>query len=222
MKQFSTEAIILRRTNYGEADRILSLLTPNHGKQSVIAKGVRRPKSKLAGGLELFAVCKLTILQGRGDMGVVTSSRIKEFYGDILHDYDRMQVAYEVIKQINKATETVTDQAFYELLADSLKYLNDLRIDWRLIELWFGIHIRALLGDDLNLLTDIEGQPLKADKLYSYNSDEKAFFYSLGGNFDSNHLKLLRLATYKSPKALNNIGGLELLNWQALRMLVAA
>src|SRR5690348_14419421 len=98
MRQYKTEAIILRRTNYGEADRILNVLTPDHGKISLIAKGVRRPKSKLAGGLELFAVCSITVLQGKSDMGVVTSSRIKDFYGDILRDYDRLQVAYEVIK----------------------------------------------------------------------------------------------------------------------------
>lgn len=48
-----TRAIVLRRTNYGETDRILNLLTPE-GKKSVLAKGVRREKSKLAGGIELF------------------------------------------------------------------------------------------------------------------------------------------------------------------------
>ena len=46
-------AIVLRRTNYGEADRILQLLTPK-GKRSVMAKGVRRERSKLAGGIELL------------------------------------------------------------------------------------------------------------------------------------------------------------------------
>ena len=45
-----TQAIVLRRTNYGEADRILQLLTPE-GKKSVMAKGVRKEKSKLAGGI---------------------------------------------------------------------------------------------------------------------------------------------------------------------------
>ena len=50
---YRTEAIILRRTNYGEADRVISLITPDRGKISGIAKGVRKPKSKLAGGLEL-------------------------------------------------------------------------------------------------------------------------------------------------------------------------
>ncbi|HRQ86596.1 MAG TPA: recombination protein O N-terminal domain-containing protein, partial [Candidatus Saccharibacteria bacterium] len=50
MKTERTRAIILRRTNYGEADRILQLLTPE-GRKSAIARGVRKEKSKLAGGI---------------------------------------------------------------------------------------------------------------------------------------------------------------------------
>ena len=49
-----THAIVLRRTNYGESDRILSLLTPE-GKIAVLARGVRKEKSRLAGGIELFS-----------------------------------------------------------------------------------------------------------------------------------------------------------------------
>ena len=48
-----TLAYVLRRTNYGEADRILNIITPN-GKISAIAKGARKEKSKLAGGIEMF------------------------------------------------------------------------------------------------------------------------------------------------------------------------
>ena len=56
MKTSRSRAIVLRRTNFGEADRIVDLLTPS-GRVSVMARGVRREKSKLAGGIELFALC---------------------------------------------------------------------------------------------------------------------------------------------------------------------
>ena len=56
MKQLVTEVIILARTDYGEADRILTVLSPEYGKLRLLAKGVRRVKSKLAGGIELFSV----------------------------------------------------------------------------------------------------------------------------------------------------------------------
>lgn len=63
-----TQAIVLRRTNYGEADRILQLLTPL-GKMSVMARGVRREKSRLAGGIELFGVSDIVVTTGKGEIG---------------------------------------------------------------------------------------------------------------------------------------------------------
>ncbi|HMM62356.1 MAG TPA: DNA repair protein RecO, partial [Candidatus Saccharibacteria bacterium] len=90
MRTNRTRAIVLRRTNYGEADRILQLLTPD-GKRSVMARGVRREKSKLAGGIELFAISDVVIGEGKGELGVLTSSRLVQFYGNILKDFDRMQ-----------------------------------------------------------------------------------------------------------------------------------
>ena len=62
----TTSAIILKRVDYGEADRILTLLTPDHGKLSLMAKGVRKIKSKLAGGIELFSISTITFAEGRG------------------------------------------------------------------------------------------------------------------------------------------------------------
>ena len=55
-----TLGYVLRRTNYGEADRILNIITPE-GKISAIAKGVRKEKSKLAGGIEMFSRIDLNI-----------------------------------------------------------------------------------------------------------------------------------------------------------------
>ena len=56
-----TLTIVLRRTDFGEADRILTLLTPE-GKKTAIARGVRKPKSKLAGGIELFSLNEVVLI----------------------------------------------------------------------------------------------------------------------------------------------------------------
>lgn len=206
---FRTEAIVLRRTNYGEADRVLSLITPDRGKISAIAKGVRKPKSKLAGGLELLATCDLTIMEGRGDMGLVTSARINEFYGGILHDYDRMEFAYAMIKQVNKAAETVSEPEFYYLLRGGLQFLNDATIDWRITELWFRLHMQMLLGHGLNLATDREGAKLAADKVYQFDFGENALYVEGRGRITAEHIKLLRLAAAKNPAVLKQVGGVD-------------
>lgn len=211
MQVFKTEAIMLRRTNYGEADRIISFITPDRGKLSAIAKGVRKPKSKLAGGLELFAVSDITIAEGRGDLGLITSARMQQFYGDILHDYDRMNSGYEFIKKINKATETVSEPDFYYLLCDGLKYLNVVAIDWRLVELWFGLHFIHLLGHGLNISTDGQGKKLDAEKTYTFDFTDMAFMEHSNGTYKSDHIKLLRLLAAKTPDIVRQVKGVEAL-----------
>jgi DNA repair protein RecO (recombination protein O) len=207
MQSLQTEAIILRRTNYGEADRILTILTPHHGKLSAIAKGVRKAKSKLAGSLELFATTELVIAQGRSAMGTVTAARLIHFYNDILKDYDRMSLAYELVKQINRVTEAVAEPEFYYLLRDSLMFLEQLAIDNRLVELWFRLRLAALLGRGLNVATDASGGPLHAGQSYNFDVSEMSFVASERGQFSSEHIKLLRLASVKSPTVISRVGG---------------
>ncbi|MFZ2495012.1 MAG: DNA repair protein RecO, partial [Candidatus Saccharimonadales bacterium] len=115
MSSLRTKAIVLSRVNYGEADRIMQIITPEQGKLGVIAKGVRREKSKLAGGIELLAICDLTLHQGKGELAIVTSARLDTFFGHILEDYDRLQLAYFMLKDIAKAAEILSEPAFYDL-----------------------------------------------------------------------------------------------------------
>jgi DNA repair protein RecO (recombination protein O) len=209
MQPFRTQAIVLRRTNFGEADRVVSLLTPERGKISAIAKGVRKPKSKLAGGLELLAVCDLTLVEGRGSMALITSARLNQFYGNILHEYERMELAYEFIKQTNRAAETVSEPEFFYLLQAGLENLNAKNIDWRLTELWFRLHMRGLLGHGLNMATDRENTKLAADKTYHYDFAENGFYPDPRGRFSAEHIKLLRLTATKTPAVLRQVSGIE-------------
>ena len=68
-----TEAIVLRSIRYGEADRILHLYTPHHGRISAIAKGVRRARSRFGARLEPFFHVRTMLHEGRGDLYTVTS-----------------------------------------------------------------------------------------------------------------------------------------------------
>jgi DNA repair protein RecO (recombination protein O) len=69
-----TEAIVLRGIRYGEADRVLHLYTPERGRVSAIAKGVRRAKSRFGGRLEPFFRLNLVLYQGKSDLMTVTSA----------------------------------------------------------------------------------------------------------------------------------------------------
>jgi len=208
VQSLQTEAIILRRTNYGEADRILNVLTPQHGKLSLIAKGVRKPKSKLAGSLELLSVADLTVSTGSKEIGLVTSARLVKFYDRILQDYDRTVLAYELMKQVNRVTATVAEAEFYYLLRDSFEYLNNPGIDQRLIALWFRLKLAGLLGCGLNLAADAAGNNLTQHEAYNFDFDERAFVAHPNGQFTADHIKLLRLAGARDPLVLARIGGI--------------
>lgn len=208
-KIIRTKAIVLRRTNYGEADRVVQLLTPEHGKLSVMAKSVRREKSKLAGGIELFARCDITVNFGKGELGILTGARLEQFYSNILSDYDRLQFAYEVIKQISKAADTIDEPAFFDLLDQALASLNDMNVYVKLTQAWFWLQLAILLGVGLNLSTDNNGMKLVEDAQYNFDAIDSVLVYHEKGSFSSDHIKLLRILSAQPPKVAMQVNGVN-------------
>lgn len=205
MKQINSKGVVLTRTEYGEADRIITFLTPDTGKVRVIAKGVRRQKSKLAGGIELFSISDITYIQGRGDLHTLVSSRLITHYGNIVKDLDRTMFGYEMLKVLNKVLEDEGGQEYYELLVTSLEALDDLASSKELAESSFLLHLMRLLGHLPNLTHDARGGELPKDGTFQFSIDDMAFFASPSGPYTQNHIKLLRLMSYNPAAALTNI-----------------
>lgn len=208
MKTTRTTAIVLRRTNYGEADRIVQLLTPL-GRMSVMAKGVRREKSRLAGGIELFAISDVVIGQGKGELGILTSARLVEFYRRILTDYDRMQFGYEVLRIVGRASETLDEPEWFDIAAEALWGLDTQAVPLALTQTWFYLHVSAMLGYELNTQRDVSGASLQAEARYRYDAMEKGFVSALNGEIASEHIKLLRLAASRPLRVIAQVGGVE-------------
>jgi len=209
MNQLVTKAIILSRTDYGEADRILSLLTPDYGKLTLMAKGVRRVKSKLAGGIELFSVSEITFIKGRGEVGTLVSTRLVKHYEHIVGDLDRTMLAYELIKQLNKITEDETEEEYFDLLRDTFEALNDNKVPVDLIRFWFSTQLLRLGGHAPNLQTDEQGNKLEADQRYEFSFEHVSFASSPDhGHFGAGHIKFLRLAfAGNSAQVLSQVQG---------------
>src|SRR3954465_912811 len=88
-----TEGIVLRSIRYGEADRILHLYTPEHGRLSAIAKGVRRARSRFGGRLEPFFRLALILYEGRSDLLTVTSAETLAGHPRLRQDAGGLDVA---------------------------------------------------------------------------------------------------------------------------------
>ncbi len=193
MNQIVTDGIILSRTDYGEADRIITLLTPDHGKVRLMAKGVRRVKSKLAGGIELFSVSTLTFVKGRGEIGTLVSTRLVRHYGRIVEDLDRTMLGYELIKQLNKTTEDHPELEYFDLLRQIFEALDDPSVSLELVRFWSAAQLLRLGGHSPNLQTDADGNKLDPAQMYGFDFDHMCFAAAPHGKFTAGHIKFLRL-----------------------------
>ena len=192
MRQLVARAIVLSRTDFGEADRIITLLTPNQGKLRLVARGVRRAKSKIAGGIELFSTSDITYMTGKGELGTMISARLDRHYGNIVHDITRVQLGYELIKLLHKITEDEPEADYFDLLQQAFAGL-DTDIEVEVIRLWFLAQLLRLSGSSPNLATDTDGDTLQPSGNYRFDFDSMAFAAHPTGSFTAAHIKVMRL-----------------------------
>ena len=124
MSTYKTIGIIIKRSNYGEADRILTIFTEKLGKIRASAKGIRKIKSKLAGSLELFCLTDFVIAEGR-NLDIVTGAEIRKCFFDLRNDLTKTQKAFYLGELTEKLTEENDphDEIFF-LLDTVLENIN--------------------------------------------------------------------------------------------------
>lgn len=187
MRQHSDRAIVLTRVDYSERDRILTVLCRNGGKISVLAKGVRAQKSRLAGGIELLSESDISYVEGRSTLMTLTAARLHQHFGNVTSDIRRMQQAFAHIKTVNSVIDDNAGQEYYPLLMGALAALNDASYDRRIIDIWFILQILQTGGSAPNLL-------LASDEdHFEFNYDAQQFMPNPTGLFTRNDLKVLRL-----------------------------
>ncbi len=120
-----TEAIVLRSIRYGEADRILHLYTPGHGRIGAIAKGVRRSRSRFGARLEPFFHVLAVLHEGRSDLATVTSVDTLSANGQLRDRAETLDAAARACDAVGRLFETSDPHpAVFRLLANELVLLN--------------------------------------------------------------------------------------------------
>lgn len=131
--------------NLGEADRIVTFLTPDHGKLKAIAKGSRRIKSKLGGHLELFNRVDLVLAQGR-NLDIVTGARLVSHQPRLSEDMGRLGLGFLLSEMVNKLVDEGQEtQQLFGLADELLGDLNDHQAD-ALGELYLKLRFLDALG----------------------------------------------------------------------------
>jgi DNA repair protein RecO (recombination protein O) len=144
---YKTEAIVLRTMDLGEADRVLTVLTPRLGKLRVIAKGVRRPRSRIGGGLQPFSDVQLVLAAGR-TFDVVTSSSLEDPHLGLRNDLHSTAAAWYVVELADRFCEGAADShEAFRLLAQALSALDaGPQIEREVVARWFELALLDAMG----------------------------------------------------------------------------
>jgi len=120
---YRTEAMVLKAQDYGEADHILTLYTPNLGKLRAIAKGVRRTKSRMAGHLDLFIRSSLLLARGR-QLDIVTQAETMESFQHMRSELWRSSYAHYVAELVESfSAEQLANYPLYALIVNTMRRL---------------------------------------------------------------------------------------------------
>lgn len=139
MPLYQDEGVVLRTAKLGEADRILTLLTRDHGKVRAVAKGVRRTKSRFGGRLEPFMRVALLIAEGRSLDVVSQAESIAAYAGPICADFQAYTAANVICETADNlvATEKEPAVAQYRLVLGALnalaKHAHEPSTNWRFV-----------------------------------------------------------------------------------------
>lgn len=124
-RTIKTEAIVLRQQEFGEADRLLTLVTPMLGKLRVLAKGVRRATSRKAGHVELFVRSEMLLSKGR-DMHLVTQADTIAAHRPVRENLERSSYATYFAELLDRFTpEEEAGPALYQLFSSALGWLSE-------------------------------------------------------------------------------------------------
>jgi len=145
IRLYSTQAIVLRRIDTGEADRIVTLLSPERGKLRVLAKSARKITSRKAGHIELFTRTQLLIAKGR-NLDLITQAELIEPYRALRESVGRGALAHYICELVEQfAPEESDASALYDLLTEGLSWLCSAH-DPQLATRYFESRLLALEG----------------------------------------------------------------------------
>ncbi|MFC1903586.1 DNA repair protein RecO [Chloroflexota bacterium] len=144
-RTYQTEAIIIKKTKLGEADRILTFYTPHLGKIQAVAKGVRRPRSKLSGHLELLTYSQVSLARGR-NLDTVTGSQTINSFLALKSDLWLTSCALYLTELVNQFTaDHVENQSLFQLLLETMEQLCQTG-DKELTLRYFEMHLLNKVG----------------------------------------------------------------------------
>lgn len=172
-RSYSSTGIVLHKKNLGETDKIITIFSKDFGKITLLAKGVRTPKSRKRGHVEIFSNIKFHAVSG-SSMDILTEAETVDNYKSVRLNLKKVSLAYylcEVVEKITTYNEPVPE--IYLLLTTTLKkltntkLLKNLRLEFvHTILVVTGYHpIDENMVDHDNLLSDVLERNINSERV---------------------------------------------------------
>ncbi|MBF6614687.1 MAG: DNA repair protein RecO [Chloroflexi bacterium] len=195
---YKSEAVIIRRSDLGEADKILTIFTPNFGKLRVVAKGVRKVTSRLAGHVELFTRSQMLLAKAR-NLDIVTQSETVDAYRPLHDDLSRIAHASYAAEMLDALTpDALEHYPVYKLFVETLALVSDDPAPDRVLR-WFEMQILGYMGYAPELTNCIECRAELAPAVNAFSAAAGGVVCAacrrpgVGKDLSVNALKVLRL-----------------------------
>lgn len=176
-RSYKAEGIVLKRNNFNEKDKLITIFTGNFGKLAVLAKGIRSIHSKKAPHLELFTHVSFFAAVGR-NLDIVTEAYTLESYSNLRKNLEKVAYTYSIAEILDRlCAERQEHKNIFEILIITLRKINDNEnnkikaiIDEFIIntlwELGYLVRGKILTGQDINrYLEEVMEKNLKSDSL---------------------------------------------------------
>lgn len=145
-RTYKTEGIVLKRINYSEADKIITIFSKHYGKIQTIAKGVRKLTSRKGGNLELFNLVTIFLAKGK-NLDIITEAQVQDSFSGFRENLEKTAVAFQLAELVERLTrENQANYKIFNLLKDSLSVLSKKDIDQKSFLIEFKIGLLQVTG----------------------------------------------------------------------------
>ncbi len=164
MPPLATPGLVIRRADYGDYDRMVTLFTPEHGKLDAIARGCRRPKSPFTNAVEPFVSGEYQLFQ-RGDRFSIDQCQLRDTHFELREDYERLLHGVYWLKLIDAGVpRDVPARDLFLMTLTALAHLNYGDFPPQMLTMAYEMHFMALSGYPPRVDACIKcGRPIEGD-----------------------------------------------------------
>ncbi|MHB8631697.1 MAG: DNA repair protein RecO [Candidatus Limnocylindria bacterium] len=211
-RTYRAEAIVLKTIDFGETDRILTLLTRHFGKVSVVAKGIRKPTSRLAGHAEPLTHATYQLARGR-NLDVLTGAESRALYRALREDLHGIAAGWYIAELADRfALERSPSAPLFDLVESALRHLAAGHVP-ALVCRWFDLQLLDRTGFRPELAHCVQCGALPAEVANAWIVDAGGLVCATCAPTDAQGPRALSVRALKSLRYLlvSNFEGAALL-----------